>query len=223
MPSDNNNSHIAKTNSLKNSKMRVQEDEAMLFEDNTIYHLAVPITWVETKRKVETIKNESGKKVKTKKIIKTIKTTKMVSEVTGKDLNYAVRTVYAEAGGLRNGTQEERKAMADLLTNRIGASNISGGIKATYTGVVQAPKQFQCYIEKSNKFACDPKKLKGNAVKEWNLAYDAMATEIKECGGSGPKYTYTFNLKAGTESSSGWVQIGASVFKNNDLVIRETK
>lgn len=206
---------VANMNPIAGSKRKSDIETAKVFDENKTYTFAVPITWV---------KNGEITSVKT---------------VTGEDLNWAVRTIYAEAGGLKNGTQDERKAMADLLTNRIGADRISGGIAKTYRKVIEAPKQFECFYNEttrkpSPKFekAADPKKnLKGDEVKEWNLAYDSVATEIKEFGGSGPKYSYTENRKAKIKSKKtgnffipkGWDIIGASRFRTNQLMSRPTK
>lgn len=189
---------VGMTNTQKGSVVDVPLIVARLFNDNKNYTLTVPITW-ETSNGRETI-----------------------TEVTGKDLNYAVRTVYAEAGGLKDGTQEERKAMADLLTNRIGCLGMKDGKRPrTYTEVVNSPEQFESYgggRNASSKFFKGGKprrNLRGDEVKSWNLSYEAVSTEIKEFGGSGPKYPYTSNRKAGTVTGSEWVRIGASVFRTD--------
>jgi hypothetical protein len=169
--------------------------EVKKFDDNQTYELAQRITW------------------------ETFGTVHTVSQVTGADLNYAVRTVYAEAGGTDVGTQQERKAMADMLTNRIGASGVKdGNVARTYTAVVQAPDQFESYHEKdtgkpSPKFlrGDKPNDLRGNELLSWNLAYDAVLTEIKGSG-SGPTYPYTSNRSG---AQQGWISIGASCFKTD--------
>lgn len=185
---------LTSTEDISIKVVPVKKETVKLFDENKIYTFAVPMTW-------------NGRAIP-------------ITKVTGIDLNYAVRTVYAEAGSLKKGTAEERKAMADLLTNRIGCLGLTVMRPDTYKKVIRARHAFQCYKDEDGKPSikfqhgdAPLQMLKGDQVKEWNLAYDAVATEIKECGGKGPNYSYTNNLKAGTEKESGWLQIGDSVFK----------
>lgn len=175
-------------------KNRATEIKVKPFERAKMYELAVPIRWL----------SKNGK------------TEYAVTHLGGEDLNYAIRTVYAEAGGFSEGTQEERKAMADMLTNRIGASGMGKAVPKTYAEVVEYPKQFESYLKKTPKFlkGGSPKALRGDSIKEWNLAYDAVATEIK--GGPGPAYPFTSNRSAKTGSATGWTIIGVSRFKADD-------
>jgi hypothetical protein len=55
------------------------------------------------------------------------------------DLNYAVAAIYAEAAS----DQGDQADVASVLLNRIGANNLSGGVKSSFYEVLNAPNQFQ--------------------------------------------------------------------------------
>lgn len=191
---------VAKMNRLESSIRKCPIETPELFDENKTYTFAVPITW-------------TGREMP-------------ITQVIGKELNYAVKTVYAESGGLKDGTAEERKAMADLLTNRIGCLGTTCRDKKTgkakrpetYMEVIQAPGAFECYNNgnSTQKFTrgSNPKEnIKGDEIKTWNLAYEAVASEIKEVGGLGPKYKYTSNRSGKKKGLKNWVYIGASRFR----------
>jgi hypothetical protein len=159
---------------------------------------------------------------KTGKRTKVTKTA--ATEFSAADINMAARVIYAESIGSSGGVEQsnaDRRAVASVILNRVGATGLRGGRQMTLTGVVEAEGAFEAVFAQKSKFVnSEPSsaadKLSSEEIKDLNASITIMVDTIE----NGP--AYSFDSFRAAKGSPGRIKIGGNEFWDDDKIYRNT-